>query len=440
MGCVIIEQGRLMGKNPAETLTKLFGSAKSFINLLFRKVIPFNLSRLFPSRKGLWLFGAWYGREFSDNAKYLYLHVRKNCPEIKALWITDNPQVMKELSEMGHYCLSAGTFRALAAAIRAEAVFYTHGFEDICSWNVFGNSLEINLDHGLIVKPRDPESPFKQKIRKAKLFLHDQFRKTGIVLLPKMERFICSLNQESVQNLAQHHFHDRRDHCLVTGYPRIDRILRSSDQERGSFTVTYLPTYRGDGPGLAPLDPFKENGVLKNLNSPFFQQLLERRNIRFIIKPHGIFRITGFPFDQEFHRLFPEKGRVELYEETEYTDLQHLLSETDLLITDFSSVWIDFLPSLRPMIFACYDKEEYLSRWGWRYPYDQITPGPQCRNLSELCVEIEEAMDRPEKWLDRRESILSYFHFYRDGRSCERIVDFALSMVNRNRPQGKKLK
>jgi hypothetical protein len=42
----------------------------------------------------VWIFGAWYGRKFSDNSKYLFFYVSTCHPEIKAIWLTHNRQVL----------------------------------------------------------------------------------------------------------------------------------------------------------------------------------------------------------------------------------------------------------------------------------------------------------------------------------------------------------
>ena len=42
-------------------------------------------SRLIPKKKGLWIFGAWYGEKYGDNTKYLFEHINKNEPDIRSV-------------------------------------------------------------------------------------------------------------------------------------------------------------------------------------------------------------------------------------------------------------------------------------------------------------------------------------------------------------------
>ena len=52
-----------------------------------------------PRRNNLWLFGARGGFSFSDNSKYLFLYIQKECKGIDAIWITKNRKIIHNLKE-----------------------------------------------------------------------------------------------------------------------------------------------------------------------------------------------------------------------------------------------------------------------------------------------------------------------------------------------------
>ena len=61
----------------------------------------------------------------------------------------------------------------------------------------------------------------------------------------------------------------------------------------------------------------------------------------------------------------------------------------DLLITDYSSIFFDFLLLDRPIVFFPYDLEQYLSQDRAMYfDYEIMTPGPKCRTYDELELQI----------------------------------------------------
>ena len=49
----------------------------------------------------------------------------------------------------------------------------------------------------------------------------------------------------------------------------------------------------------------------------------------------------------------------------------------DLLVTDYSSIYIDYLLTEKPIVFLPYDKEQYLEGRGMNFGYDEVTPGPK---------------------------------------------------------------
>ena len=62
-----------------------------------------------------------------------------------------------------------------------------------------------------------------------------------------------------------------------------------------------------------------------------------------------------------------------------------LLSSVDVLITDYSGVFVEFLVTDKPMIFLPYDKDEYEADRGFWFDYNQVIPGPQVYDFEDFC-------------------------------------------------------
>ena len=54
-----------------------------------------------PVSNNIWVFGAWYGNQYTDNTSYLYEYVKETKPEIKAIWLTRNKHVIQNLRNKG---------------------------------------------------------------------------------------------------------------------------------------------------------------------------------------------------------------------------------------------------------------------------------------------------------------------------------------------------
>ena len=67
------------------------------------------------------------------------------------------------------------------------------------------------------------------------------------------------------------------------------------------------------------------------------------------------------------------------------SDADPLLPLTDILVTDYSGIYFEFLLLDRPVVFFAFDYEKYVSQDRELYfPYGEVTPGPKAKNLREL--------------------------------------------------------
>ena len=91
------------------------------------------------------------------------------------------------------------------------------------------------------------------------------------------------------------------------------------------------------------------------------------------------------------------------------------------MITDYSSVYFDFLLLDRPIIFIPFDIKEYSKRGFALEPYDFWTPGPKVYSLNELIKELKVFINNPEYYNKERKTVNHLVNTYKDGKSCERV-------------------
>ena len=108
--------------------------------------------------------------------------------------------------------------------------------------------------------------------------------------------------------------------------------------------------------------------------------------------------------------------------------LEDVLSETSILITDYSSVFFDFLPYSRPIIFFVPDIDEYqkMERELYFSPYEKF-PNTTCNNMEQLVNIISEYKDKRMDYSDFWETYMSAC----DGHSAEHICAFILEIMKR---------
>ena len=107
-------------------------------------------------------------------------------------------------------------------------------------------------------------------------------------------------------------------------------------------------------------------------------------------------------------------------------DIQPLLKLSDVLITDYSSVYVDYLLLDRPVIFFPYDYEKYIQKdRDLLFDYDWITPGPKCYSQDELQKTLSDCiLGQKDDFVANREEIKNLAFKYKDGNASRRIWDY----------------
>ena len=102
-----------------------------------------------------------------------------------------------------------------------------------------------------------------------------------------------------------------------------------------------------------------------------------------------------------------------------------------MLITDYSSVYFDYLLLNKPIIFTNRDEEEYIKNRGVILePLDFWRPGAIVDNMESLRKEIILAISGKDRYKDRRKELMPFVHKFTDGKSTQRLFDFIRSNDN----------
>jgi len=198
------------------------------------------------------------------------------------------------------------------------------------------------------------------------------------------------------------------------GSPRIDTTLNLSDTRRaeilhvlgiddGAPVVLYAPTWRGLS-NEAEVDTDKLQAHLAVLAG---------------IDGHLIFRA---------HRLEEQalKGiDVEATVAPASIDTNELLAIVDVLITDYSSVFYDYLPMLKPIVFFMHDQDEYLAERGVYFENAEL-PGFIETTAEGTASRVDSLLKKGSALHERHELSLKEFASREDGNAAKRVIDFWL--------------
>lgn len=350
------------------------------------------LSMLNKRDPNLWLFGSWFGNKFADNSKYLYLYCVKNG--FNAVWVTKSTEIYKQLNAENLPVVLKDTNEEIDLCKKAGKIIYSTGIRDVDDIYT-GNAVLINLWHGIPLKKIMYDDQITGNSRSLKNNIYEK-----LVKLPNNNSYVFSTSAK-ISEIYKSAFRTDDKHIIEIGQVRNDCFFDGSLKRRAyadtpyKYLISYLPTHRNEGKTKI------EDHVIFDL--PRLETFCKKNDCLFLIKKH-------FYHNKEYTDLSDYPHIVDLTTRNDL-DTQELMYNTDILITDYSSCYIDYLLLNRPIVFYCFDYEHYLKADREMYfPYDDVTPGAHAKSFDELLPALQHALDGNEKYKDKQEQVKNLFY------------------------------
>lgn len=228
---------------------------------------------------------------------------------------------------------------------------------------------------------------------------------------------------------------------IVTGNPRTDTLLLSNGKENiekligksieGKKIIFNMPTFHiHENSGIINGSIFNDSIKIKGFDYKRFDKFLKENNIICISKVHHAEErtIASKVQDRKLENLLFISNKDF---EDKNLDLYEVLNCADGLITDYSSIYGDFLFMNKPIVFVNADIEEYRRERGISLePYDFWTAGPKVQNQDALEKEILKSLFDEEYYKQKREELRDVFYEHKDSSASLRVwehIDEVLS-------------
>jgi CDP-glycerol glycerophosphotransferase (TagB/SpsB family) len=181
--------------------------------------------------------------------------------------------------------------------------------------------------------------------------------------------------------------------------------------------MLYAPTWRGYD--VTKEFPFTRNDF-ENLNSE-----LQKLNWKFLYRPHYIENIIPDEFIEGLSNI--KKIGVDIEPFT-----QKVLAAVDMVITDYSSIIVDYLIMQKPIAFIPFDEKRYDDYRGLVVDFenDIETPGPKINTMEEFISYIKDIESGKDDFKVWRTKAQEYYYAYFDNKSTERIWELILQCLN----------
>lgn len=379
------------------------------IYIFIRNIFWYIISSLIPKDENMVVVGSWNGERFSDNSRFLYLYNYRLDERMNMYWVTKNKKIYDFLNENNMPVLYSKSVKSYWIHLRAKYHIVCQSYNDIDGF-LSTKAIRINLWHGIPLKKIWKEKDYKKEnlFSKAKIKLLQYTN--GFLEVGRWSKFTLLTTSDYTEKLFRKCLINSKNKTIISNYPRMEFLINNQKykdillpedetnvirdieilKEKGYYIYIYLPTFRDNSEtiifGETRIDKIK--AVLKRL---------EKNKIKILIKPHYASNINY----SDFEDIYIIKSDVDIYT---------ILLYTDGLITDYSSVYMDYLTLNKPIIFFPYDYDEYLNKdRGLLMDYNTSTPGKKVKNIIELenfLVELKKNKN-DDRYCDERQKFLN---------------------------------
>lgn len=389
--------------------------------LKFYKILSKFLSKHIKTKRNLVIFGGMNGIYYGDNSKFVFEYMVMNLSHIECCWLTNNFKVYKDLRRKKLPVALSWTFKGILKLYQAHIGVYSNTLRDITFEPLFvPNTLKlVALRHGKSVKRvlygiKDfelKEKPYRIATIKKE---HSQ-----VVFTISSSSFVSRITEKCMKIGLEKH--------LITGYPRYDDMLRYTEKEKKSFAqviggkcdhlILYAPTWRN---GLKetkffPFQDFDEKRLIK---------FLKENNARIAVRPHANDLII-YPNIKKYIKSLEVKsgGLVFLASHKDYPNTYQILKNSTILVTDYSSIYHDYLLLNRPIFFIPYDYEWFANQFGFIYDYFDKIPGGNVTDANTLIRFLKRVFDGNDDFKQVRSKLRDEVHTYKDLFSSKRVAN-----------------
>ena len=332
------------------------------------------------------------GTDARDNAYFFYRYLKEKHPEQKVYYVIDknSPDYSKVKEDAVHF----GSLKNYWVIATAEKIISTHCYYGLPHINpkLFRffhlNQRLYFLQHGVT--------------KDDMLSLH--FNQAGVQL------FICGAEPE--YNYIRNEFGYPSGVVQYTGFARYDTLHDAKTKNQ----ILIMPTWRMYIPDEKA---FLESAYYRQWNQlltdPRLADYLEENNLTAVFYPH-------YEVQKYLHLFHTGTNRIILADFSNY-DVQTLLKESRLLVTDYSSVYFDFAYMRKPVVYFQFDQNEFFSKHYNRgyFSYQKMGFGPVTERVESTVDAIIQSAQCGFVATDAyKKRMVAFFPLY-DQKNCDRI-------------------
>jgi CDP-glycerol glycerophosphotransferase len=364
---------------------------------------------LLPARKHTIVFESFLGKQFSDNPRAIYEYMKEHYPEYKLYWSVD-PRFIDNFKDKGVNIVPRLSIKWLL--IMASAKYWVSNSRMPLWIPKPKHTVYLQTWHGTPLKKlaADMDDVFMPGTN------IENYKRNFLKESANWD-YLISPNPYSTK-IFRRAFAFKKE-MIESGYPRNDFLYNANNEKdilalkkkyqipTDKKVILYAPTWRDDQYFEKGKYKFDLKLDLKQMQEQLGDQYIVLLRLHYLIANHiDVSEYKGFAFDFSHHE-----------------DIRELYMVSDLLITDYSSVFFDYANLKRPMIFFVYDIEDYRDRLrGFYFDFEEKAPGPLVKTTEEVIEEINK-LEKNKRLPKNFDEFYETFCSWEDGNATKRVVE-----------------
>lgn len=368
-------------------------------------------------RSDLILFGARDGDFYMDNSRALYEWYLENKPGSQICWMTTSAEVATFLKQLKMPVARIDSFKGVYLLNKAKYAFYTNRLRDVAvDYRAVPAGLKmIFLSHGQSVK--NTRLAVNEGVDTG--YRNDTLKGSSqMAFAVSTSPFMAQVQAES-NGLTPEMYR-------LTGFPRNDWMFKPpvtaleawnkfTGGKKYSKVILYAPTWRRKAPKtmLFPFSDFEAQAIA---------DFVDKHNVLLLLRPHIQDLRDNEPCIAVTRKLCGLTPNIRLATINEFVEANFLLPYVDALISDYSSIYHDFLLLDRPIYFVPYDLDSFDQVNGFKYPYRENLPGPILSTQDQMLAAFNDLVAGNDQYSGHRSKLSSMIYTFPDGNSCIRLA------------------
>lgn len=360
------------------------------------------------------LFESFGGRNYSDSPKAIYLELlnNKKYNDYKFVWSFNNPKEYEYLKNKRTKIIKKGSFEYYKYYAKSKYwIVNSIVKESIIKKK---NQIYVQCWHGTPLKKIRCDIT----VNGSAMNTVSENRKRNDVDAKRFDYFISPSNYATKRFVSAFNLKklNKENIIIEKGYPRNDYLINYKENNikeikeklnipKNKKVILYAPTFRDN-------EHDNKIGYTYKINVNFDKLKKMLANDYIILFRAHYLVANSFDFN---------KYNDFVYNVSEYDDINELYIISDILITDYSSVFFDYAILKRPIVYYMYDKDMYKNSLRDFYISLDTLPGPIVYNEKELIKEIMNIF--PFKASNEYKLFNKKYNYLDDGNSSKRVVE-----------------